>query len=87
MKANQLWLSTVLWMVGRVDCPDPHTAVFHLTVSFPKFLDHLSHCPGIAVIPRHIWEDIDEPMRFADPHPVGTGPYAFARRIPGQFLK
>ena len=87
MKAKQLWLSTVLWMVDRVECPDDHTVVFHLKESFPKFLDHLSHCPGIAIVPRHIWKDVAEPMRHADQHPIGTGPFAFVRRIPGQFFE
>ena len=87
MKANHLWLSTVLWMVEQVHCPDDHTVIFHLKESFSEFLDHLSHCPGIAIIPRHIWKDIKNPMRHADRHLVGTGPFAFVRRIPGQFFE
>jgi peptide/nickel transport system substrate-binding protein len=87
MKAKRLWLSTVLWMVDRVECPDDYTAVFYLKESFPKFLDDLSHCPGIAIIPRHIWGNVAEPMRHADPHPIGTGPFAFVRRIPGQYFE
>ena len=87
MKAKGLWLAAVLWMVDRVECPDDHTAVFHLKDSFPEFLDHLSHCPGIAILPRHIWESIDDPMRHADRHPIGTGPFEFVRRVPGQFFE
>jgi peptide/nickel transport system substrate-binding protein len=87
MKKKRLWLSTVLCMVDRVECPDDHTVVFQLKESFPTFLDHLSHCPGIAIIPRHIWKDVAEPMRHEDRHPVGTGPFAFVRRIPGQFFE
>ncbi len=87
MKEKQLWLSTVLWMVNSVECPDDHTVTFYLKDSFSEFLDHLSHCPGIAVIPRHIWKDIAEPMRYEDQHPVGTGPFSFVRRIPGQFFE
>jgi peptide/nickel transport system substrate-binding protein len=87
MKEKQLWLSTVLWMVEQVKCQDDHTVVFYLKDSFSEFLDHLSHCPGIAIIPRHIWKDVEDPMRYEDRHPVGTGPFAFVRRIPGQFFE
>ncbi|BBO82115.1 peptide ABC transporter substrate-binding protein [Desulfosarcina ovata subsp. sediminis] len=87
MKEKRIWLSTVLWMVERVECPDDYTAVFHLQKSFPTFLDHLSHCPGIAIVPRHIWKDVAEPMRHEDRHPVGTGPFAFVRRVPGQLFE
>ena len=87
MKAKQLWLSTVLWMVDEVACPDDHTVVFHLKETFSEFLDHLSHCPGIAIIPRHIWRDVEDPMRHEDRHPIGTGPFAFVNRIPGQFFE
>jgi peptide/nickel transport system substrate-binding protein len=87
MKEKNLWLAAVLWMVDRVECPDDHTAVFHLKESFPEFLDHLSHCPGIVVIARHIWKGIEDPMRHEDTQPVGTGPFAFVRRVPGQFCE
>jgi len=87
MTEKRVWLSTVLWMVDRVECPDDYTAVFYLKESSPKFLDHLSHCPGIAIIPRHIWEGVAEPMRHEDRHPIGTGPFAFVGRIPGQFFE
>lgn len=87
MKANNLWLAAVLWMVDRVVCPDDYTAVFHLKESFPKFLDELSHCPGIAIIPRHIWEHTANPMRHEDRLYIGTGPFRFVRKIPGQFFE
>ncbi len=87
MKEKNLWLAAVLWMVDRVECPDDHTAVFHLKESFPEFLDHLSHCPGVVVIPRHIWAGIEDPMRHEDRTLVGTGPFAFVRRVPGQYCE
>ncbi len=27
------------------------------------------------IVPAHIWEDIDDPVKFSDPNPVGTGPF------------
>ncbi|GAB3598098.1 ABC transporter substrate-binding protein [Microbacterium tumbae] len=30
---------------------------------------------NIAMIPEHVWADVDDPTTFANPDPVGTGPY------------
>jgi peptide/nickel transport system substrate-binding protein len=87
MTEKQLWLASVLWMVEKVECPDDHTVVFRLKRSFPKFLDRLSHCPGIVIIPRHIWKSIENPMRYEDQHYIGTGPLQFVKKIPGQFFE
>lgn len=84
---KQLWLAAVLWMVDRVECPDDYTVVFRLKCRFPKFLDHLSHCPGIAVIPKHIWESIENPMQYEDYNYIGSGPFQFVKKIPGQFFE
>ena len=86
LKEKQLWLGSVLWMVERVECSDDETVIFHLKRSFPKFLDHLSHCPGIAIIPMHIWKGIENPMRYEDRQYIGTGPFQFDQKIPGQFF-
>ncbi len=87
LKEKQLWLASVLWMVETVECTDDHTVVFHLKRRFPKFLDHLSHCPGIAIIPEHVWKHVQDPMRYEDRQYVGTGPFRFVQRIPGQFFE
>jgi peptide/nickel transport system substrate-binding protein len=34
------------------------------------------------IVPQHIWSKIDDPAKFADPKPVGTGPY-----VEGAFTK
>jgi len=55
LKEKKLWLSSVLAKVDHVECPDANTAIFYLKTPFPAFLDSLSHCPGIGIIPKHIW--------------------------------
>jgi peptide/nickel transport system substrate-binding protein len=87
LKEKQIWLSAVLWMVEKVECQGDYTVIFHLKSCFPKFLDHLSHCPGIAIIPKHIWRCIDRPMRYKDHKYIGTGPFQFVKKIPGQFFE
>ena len=37
----------------------------------PGLVD-LAHQP---IVPRHVWESVDDPLTFANPTPVGTGPF------------
>lgn len=84
---NKMWLASVLSMVDYVDCPDERTAVFHMKSPSPAFLDDISHCPGICIIPKHIWEDIDDPDHYVDEEFVGTGPFKFVSVVPDQYVK
>lgn len=87
IKENKLWLSSVLSMVDYVDCPDEDTVVFHMNSPSPAFLDDISHCPGIGIIPKHIWEDVGDPAHYQDEEFIGTGPFKFVSMIPDQYVK
>jgi len=84
---NELWLASVLSMVDDVDCSDDRTVVFHMKSPSPAFLDDLSHCPGIYIIPKHFWEDIDDPTHYVDEEWIGTGPFKLSSMIPDQYVK
>ena len=87
IKSKNLWLSSVLSRVDHVECPNDYTAVFYLKSSYPVFSDSLSHCPGIAIIPKHIWQSIDDPEYYEDNEFIGSGPFKFVNRIPDQYFK
>jgi len=87
IKENKLWLSSVLSKVDYVDCPDEHTVVFYLKTPYPAFLDSLSHCPGVLIGPKHIWEDINDPEYYIDEEFIGTGPFKFVNSISDQYVK
>jgi len=87
IKENRLWLSSVLSNVDHVECPDERTAVFQLKSPSPAFLDDLSHCPGIYIIPKHFWKDIEDPTHYVDEEWVGTGPFKFESMVPDQFVR
>lgn len=42
---------------------------------------HRPYSPGLAdilqvpIVPAHVWRAVDDPVTFANPNPVGTGPY------------
>jgi peptide/nickel transport system substrate-binding protein len=58
-------------MVESVEAPDEATVVFHLREPYASFLWDLTR-PGIGIVPRGAGAD------FAQ-HPVGSGPFQFAR--------
>ena len=56
--------------------PNPTTAV--LTFSQPEFAN-LFLIGGMYIVPQHVWQGISNPVTFADPDPVGTGPYVISK--------
>jgi peptide/nickel transport system substrate-binding protein len=55
---------------------DPLTVEFHFTHPYVPGLEDLAHAPIVA---RHVWSKIADPTTFANPHPVGTGPFTEVR--------
>jgi peptide/nickel transport system substrate-binding protein len=74
-------------MVDHVECPDSKTVVFHMKSPSPAFLDDLSHCPGIYIIPRHIFENISDPTHYVDEKWIGTGPFKLDSMVPDQYVR
>ena len=37
-----------------------------------------------AIVPKHIWEKVEDPVRFLNPDPVGTGPFTEILRFDNQ---
>lgn len=71
-----------LWsFVAAVSEPDPQT----VQIDFKK-----PYSPGLAlvahqdIIPKHIWENIPDPVSFANPNPVATGPFTEILRFDPQ---
>src|SRR5215470_13544335 len=56
--------------------PSATTAV--LTFSQPEYAN-LYLIGGMYIIPQHVWQGISNPATFADPNPVGTGPFVVSQ--------
>ena len=56
--------------------PNPTTAV--LTYSQPEYAN-LFLIGGMYIVPQHIWQSVANPSTFADPDPVGTGPFVVSQ--------
>ena len=62
--------------------PDATTAV--LTFAQPQ-LANLFFILRTQIVPQHIWSSIANPATYADPNPVGTGPYVLDKFSPQGF--
>jgi len=55
-----------------------------LTLFFDQAAPTFTAVPGgdAPIIPRHIWEDVDDPFEATDVEPVGSGPFAVVDFVP-----
>lgn len=56
----------------RVDVVDEHTVTFVFNRPFSPGLYEVGQQ---VIVPKHVWEDVSDPAKFANEDPVGTGPY------------
>src|SRR5437660_7744927 len=58
--------------VGSVTSPDAKTVVFHFTQAYtPALYDIIQQ----NIVPQHIWKNVSNPVTYANPNPVATGPF------------
>jgi peptide/nickel transport system substrate-binding protein len=63
-------------MPTSATAPNPTTAV--LKFSEPEYAN-LFLIGGMYIVPKHIWQRVSSPATFADPNPIGTGPYVVSQ--------
>jgi ABC-type transport system substrate-binding protein len=63
-----------------VAAPDPATVVVTLRHPWAPFAAELAG-PGLAILPRHVYEGSDWHANTANERPIGTGPFKFERWI------
>lgn len=58
--------------LDQVTAQDATTVVFTFNKPFAPALYEIGHLP---IIPKHVWESIEDPAKATNETPVGTGPY------------
>ncbi len=43
--------------------------------------------PRLPILPKHIWEKIDNPTKYPNLHPVGNGPFILVAYKPGEYIE
>jgi len=70
--------------LDSVEAPDDYTVVFHLSTALVPFLMYAGY--DVKIVPKHIWEKVSDPAKYPNDNPIGTGPFMFVSRTPGQQL-
>ena len=55
----------------------PTSDTVQLTYATPQYMN-LENIGGQAIIPQSVWSSISDPATYADPTPIGTGPYTLS---------
>lgn len=62
-----------LWsFVKSVEAQGDHEVVLSLR---KPYVPGLAFITQQAIVPEHIWQDVDDPIAFTNPNPVATGPF------------
>jgi peptide/nickel transport system substrate-binding protein len=66
----------VLDSVDRGEARDQNTAIIYLKNPYSPFISDIGGT--MPILPKHIWEKVDNPRTFDDPQAyIGSGPYRF----------
>ncbi len=74
-----------LGALEKVDTPDAHTVVLHLSNPIPYLLTSLSGFES-PMVPAHIYATGDVPTHPNNNNPIGTGPFRLKEWKPGSHL-
>ena len=62
--------------VSRAEAPETHTVVIYLSKPYSPFVSDIGGT--MPIMPKHIWESVDNPAAYNDPKAfIGSGPFRF----------
>ena len=76
---------THVQIVDRVDLVDDYTVVFHLKEPYGAFIN--AAFISVPILPKHIWETVENPTQWNNPNPIGSGPFSFGYWRRGEELR
>ncbi|MFY1854156.1 ABC transporter substrate-binding protein [Achromobacter xylosoxidans] len=89
--AEEVWLKhapsarRVFQYLQRIETPDDHTVVLHLSQPTPVALNAIDSL-GAPILPRHLFEGTDIQNNPYNNKPVGTGPFVFKEWNRGNYI-
>ncbi|KAF1022635.1 MAG: Oligopeptide-binding protein AppA [Paracidovorax wautersii] len=72
--------------VEKVETPDAHTVVIHLSSPAPYILNYINTY-GAQILPKHLYEGKDVLTNPLNNAPVGTGPFVFKEWVKGSHVR
>ena len=64
-----------LRQIDSVELVDAMTMRFNLNQVYAPFIS--TALPFMFIVPKHVWENVDEPEVYENPQPIGSGPFVF----------
>jgi peptide/nickel transport system substrate-binding protein len=58
--------------LSQVESPGPYEVLFSMQRTYTPGLAVVANQ---AIVPEHVWSTIKDPVQFANPEPIGTGPF------------
>jgi peptide/nickel transport system substrate-binding protein len=71
-KHRELDLEGVWSFLAGVEARGPRTVVFRFTRPFAPGMYYVGQTP---IVPAHVWRELVNPVAFANPTPIATGPF------------
>jgi len=78
-----IWLDEVQNIVDA-QAPDDSTVTITTDVPLANFPSYVM--ARTPIIPKHIWEKVDNPKEYANENPIGTGPFKFKEYKVGEYI-
>ncbi|AGT08459.1 ABC transporter substrate-binding protein [Paracoccus aminophilus] len=85
LKANHPRGNVTFSTVERIETPDAHTVVLHLTKPTPFLLSALASAES-PILPEHVFADVKPGLPPPDDKLIGTGPYRFVKWQRGDYI-
>jgi peptide/nickel transport system substrate-binding protein len=79
------WTAGIFNEVDSIDTPDDLTIIYTLKKPYPPFAGTLGY--WVRIVPKHIWENIEDPKTFTNDQPLGAGPFKFVKWEKGQYIE
>ena len=67
--------------ISEVRATGPREVAFQFRAPYSPAVEHIGHQP---IVPEHIWSQVDDPVVWSNPEPVGTGPFTEIRAFRSQ---
>ena len=82
---NQVeYFMSFLEPIESVEITGDNTVRFKLKQPYAPFVTNT--LTQIPILPKHIWEDIEDPINYENSNPIGSGPFVFKNFRPGEEL-
>ncbi len=66
-----------------IEAPDPTTILIHLSSQVGNFEARMAF---MYVIPKHIWETVEDPVEFQNEEMIGSGPFALVDTVQNEHV-